>query len=43
VISSEVFQRNRTAKEINALRSLLIQQNKIQVEKTGRTETWRLL
>jgi len=41
-ISCQILQRNRTAKEINALRNLLLLENKIQVDKTGRTETWKL-
>ena len=39
-ISVQVFQRHRTAKEINALRDLLIQSNHIRVEKKGKTEVW---
>ena len=38
----EVFKRNRTAKEINALRDLLIQQDKLQVEQSAHGELWRL-
>jgi uncharacterized protein DUF3987 len=42
-ISSQVFQRNRTAKELNTLRNLLIQGGQIKVKKEGRIETWMLL
>ena len=41
-ISAEVFHRHRTAKEINALRDLLILRNQIQVGKSGRIETWKI-
>jgi hypothetical protein len=41
-ISTQVFHKHRTAKEINALRDFLIQRNQIQVEKTGRIETWTI-
>jgi hypothetical protein len=41
-ISYQVFHRHRTAKEINALRDLLILRNQIQVDKTGRSETWTI-
>jgi len=35
-----VFHRNRTAREINAVRDLLIQQQRIKVERTDDGETW---
>lgn len=41
-ISSVVLGRHRTAKELNALRDLLIQSGEIRIEQVGRTETWRL-
>jgi hypothetical protein len=41
-ISIRVFQRNYTAKELNALRDTLINRAQIVVDKTGRTEVWRL-
>ena len=41
-ISNQVFQRNRTAGELNALRNLMTKTGRLVVEKTGRTETWRL-
>jgi hypothetical protein len=42
-IMHQVFNRHRTAKEINALRDLLIQQKRLRVEQDGRTEVWNLL
>ena len=42
-IMHQVFNRHRTAKEINALRDLLIGQNRLRVEQDGRTEVWHLL
>jgi len=42
-ISVEVLQKNRTAREINSLRDLLVLKNQIQVEKAGRIETWQFV
>ena len=42
-ISSTVLRRNRTAKELNALRDLMIQDREIRVDQQSRPETWSLL
>jgi hypothetical protein len=41
-ISVDVLQKNRTAKEINSLRDLLVLKNQIQVTREGRIETWQI-
>ena len=41
-ISTGVFQRNYTAKELNRLRDTLVDREQVVVEQTGRSEVWSL-